>query len=190
MSPRESRTAVSKINYGDLSEADVLSITTSAARSLHRRQLPNCCIPVLSLAVLGVCVEVIAQQSVSKIAKPTVLGQREPSWSALSLRAEAGVAEKRVEVMDMAKRTWRCDFKSHLVLASSENNQEQLSKLTESLLDWINDTVRKRSIVVRSFFADLWDGSVLVELLEILRGVQLGIGPNIHISVSGSAVRE
>ncbi|XP_065186033.1 beta-parvin-like [Sycon ciliatum] len=90
----------------------------------------------------------------------------------------------------MAKRTWRCDFKSHLVLASSENNQEQLSKLTESLLDWINDTVRKRSIVVRSFFADLWDGSVLVELLEILRGVQLGIGPNIHISVSGSAVRE
>ena len=78
---------------------------------------------------------------------------------------------------------------SVLILEPGEDNTAQFQELTSCLLDWVNEVVRQRSIVVRSFFEDLWDGSVLVELVEILRGVDLCVSNNVLLSAANPACK-
>ena len=45
---------------------------------------------------------------------------------------------------------------------------KELDKLVKTFTNWINDTLCNRRIVIRDFFADLWDGRVMLEMIEEL----------------------
>ncbi|XP_077452304.1 gamma-parvin [Stigmatopora argus] len=60
----------------------------------------------------------------------------------------------------------------------------KVEKLQETLLDWINSTLKAEHIVVQSLVEDLYDGLVLHHLLDRLAGVHLPLG---EMALSDSA---
>lgn len=55
-------------------------------------------------------------------------------------------------------------------LAPGTLQRPAVQQLISTVQDWFNDKLSERRIVVRSLFADLFDGQVLTELLEVLTG--------------------
>merc|ERR1711970_254007 len=65
------------------------------------------------------------------------------------------------------------DMRSFVPLASQ--NEENVQLLMTNLKNWINTSLQKDRIIVRSLENDLYDGLVLQKLLEALSGIKISI---------------
>merc|ERR1712066_277881 len=58
---------------------------------------------------------------------------------------------------------------------STSQSEENVQLLMTNLKNWINTSLQKDRIIVRSLENDLYDGLVLQKLLEALSGIKIGI---------------
>ncbi|XP_065185656.1 alpha-parvin-like [Sycon ciliatum] len=61
-------------------------------------------------------------------------------------------------------------YKNKVVLQPGTLDSPNVKKLIDLILDWLNEVLAERRILLRDFFEDFCDGQILTELLEELTG--------------------
>ncbi|KAA0724666.1 Gamma-parvin [Triplophysa tibetana] len=72
-------------------------------------------------------------------------------------------------------REEQAETEGKMIIQPSSVDDPKLNKLKETLVDWINSTLKVEHIVVRSLDEDLYDGLVLHHMLRRFTGVQLQV---------------
>lgn len=77
------------------------------------------------------------------------------------------------------------DNEERSMIAPGSNNDPNLMRLVEVLLDWLNDVLAEDRIIVRDMEDDLYDGCVLHKVIERLTGLVLDDVPDVTLSEDG-----
>uniref|UniRef100_A0A2P2HX01 Beta-parvin-like n=2 Tax=Hirondellea gigas TaxID=1518452 RepID=A0A2P2HX01_9CRUS len=77
------------------------------------------------------------------------------------------------------------DNEERSMIAPESNEDPNLMRLVEILIDWLNDVLAEDRIIVRDMEDDLYDGCVLHKLIERLTGIVLDDVPDVTVSEEG-----